>query len=110
MREFLSELWDEFDDFIGDLFDHLLKRRPKEPYQKKTDFIYGTLTSIRPAYLFAERVDNLLRILFGVSILISGVTASLSGFSSLSDLLKFLISTFYGRGVMLIIGLSYLAI
>jgi hypothetical protein len=110
MLEFFEELWDEASDFFEDFWEHLLKRRAKEPKKTKTLVIDGTLTNVRPAYLFAERIDNLLRFVFGVSIIVSALTATFLGFSSLSELLSFLISTVVGRVIMLLIGLSYLVI
>ena len=110
MGDFFEELFDEAEDFFEDFFEHLLERRPKEPSKKKTLVVNGVAVAVRPAYVFAERVDNALKGIFGVSIFISAVTASFLGFSSLSELLDALIFSFWGRAVMLIIGLSYLLI
>lgn len=108
--EFFEELWDEVADFFEDFFEHLTKRKPSKPAEEKEMVVEGALTTVRPAYLFAERIDNLLRIVFGVSILISAVTATFLGFTSISDLLEVLISNLWGRAILLIIGLSYLVI
>lgn len=110
MKDFFEELWDEFEDFVEDFYDHILKKPSKETYNKKTAVIDGKLATIRPAYLFAERVDNAIRILFGASIVISAVTSSFIGFSSLPELVQVLISTILGRVIMLVIGFSYLSI
>ncbi len=110
MAEFVEELWDEISDFFEDLWEHLLKGKAKEPKKQKTIVISGVATTVRPAYLLAERVDNLLRMFFGVSIVISALTASFLGFASLSDLVEVLIFNFWGRIVAFLIGTSYLTI
>lgn len=86
------------------------KKKTKKPSKKITTVIDGTVTAVRPAYLFAERVNNLLQFVFGMSIVISAITASYLGFSSLSELLKVLIFSFWGRTIMLVIGFSYLIV
>lgn len=108
--EFIEELWDEISDFFEDFFEHLTKRKPSKPKKEKTAVIDGTLMSVRPAYVFAERVDNLLRILFGASIIISAVTATFLGFTSISELLSVLINNLWGRAILFVIGASYLVI
>lgn len=108
--DFLEELWEEIADFFEDFWEHLLKRQPKVPPKLKKVEVSGAVLTVRPAYLFAERIDNLLKIVFGVSILLSALTASFLGFSSLSDLLSVLIFSFFGRLIMGIIGISYLII
>lgn len=110
MSEFLEELWDEFSDFFEDLWELLSRKQPREPKKTKTTVINGAVTTVRPAYLFAERVDNLLRMFFGVSIVISAITASFLGFASLSDLVEVLIFNFWGRILAFFIGASYLII
>lgn len=110
MAELFEEIWEEISDFFEDLWEHLIKRRPKEPKKTKTIVIGGVATTVRPAYLFAERVDNLLRIFFGLSIIISALTATFLGFASLGDLVEVLIFNFWGRILALLIGLSYLII
>lgn len=106
--EFFEEIWEEITDFFEDFWEHLSKRRPTQPSKIKRTTVNGAVATVRPAYLFAERIDNLLRILFGISILISALTASFLGFTSLSELLELLIFTSWGRLLMLVIGLSYL--
>lgn len=110
MGNFFEEFWDEISDFFEDLSDHLFKRKPKEPKKTKTVVIGGIATTVRPAYLFAERIDNLIRIFFGLSIIISALTATFLGFASLGDLVEVLIFNFWGRILAFLIGLSYLTI
>lgn len=107
MKDFFDEIWDEASDFFEDFFEQLGKRPEKKPV-KKTAVLNGVEVVVRPAYLFAERVDLLLRIVFGLSIMLSAVTASFLGFATLSELLKELIFTLFGRLLMMIIGCSYL--
>ncbi len=108
MKEFFEEIWDELTDFIED-FDELLTRRPNT--HRKTEFkttvVNGVAVRVRPAYIFAERIDHTLKLLIGLSILISTFTVSFYGFASLSDLIKVLIHTLWGRGIMFILGMSY---
>lgn len=108
--DFIEELWDEISDFFEDFFEHLTKRKPSRPKKEKEVVIDGALMSVRPAYVFAERVDNLLRILFGASIIISAVTATFLGFTSISELLGILINNLWGRAILFVIGASYLVI
>jgi putative flippase GtrA len=62
---------------------------------------------VRPAYVFAERLENSLKILFVTSIFISTLISALWGFVSLGDLVKLLIQSILGRIIMIIIGFSY---
>jgi hypothetical protein len=110
MGELFEELFEEVEDFFEDFWEHVLRRQPKEPVKERRAVINGVAVAVRPAYIFAERVDNLLRIIFGLSILVSAITASFLGFSTLSDLLGILIFTWWGRIVMFAIGLSYFVI
>jgi hypothetical protein len=108
MTELLDELWDEFTDFFEDYAEHLFHRKPKKVHKNKSTIVNGALVLVRPAYLFAERLDNLIKIIFGISIVISAITATLIGFTSMSDFLEFLINSTIGRTGMILIGSSYL--
>lgn len=110
MREFLEELKEEFQDFVEDFGDLVKKRSPRKETKQKSVVVAGQLAFVRPAYLFAERVDNVIKILFGVSVLLSAITSTFVGFASLSGLVEALLKTFVGRVVLFIIGLSYLII
>lgn len=107
MTEFFEELWDEISDFFEDFWQHAV-RKQKKPKITKTVLVGGVEVQVRPAYLFAERVDNLLKIVFGLSIAISAFTATFLGFASLSQLVDVLITSFWGRTCMFLIGVSYL--
>lgn len=109
MSNFLEELWDEATDFFEDFLDHL-NRRPENVSKTKTTIVEGLEVKVRPAYLFAERIDNLLKIIFGFSVAVSAFTATFLGFSSLSQLIEVLTTSIPGRIAMFTIGLSYLVI
>lgn len=107
LKEFFEELLDEVSDFFEDYAEHLFGKKPKHPPKEKRAVVDGALVVVRPAYLFAERIDNLLKIVFGVSIFISAITATFLGFSTLSALLDVLINSLWGRSIMIVIGISY---
>lgn len=110
MRELLEEIREEFFDFVEDFGDLIIKRPTRKGIKQKQAVIRGQMTFVRPAYLFAERVENAVKIFFGGSVLLSGMTATFVGFSSLSGLVEVLIRTWYGRFIMIVIGLSYLVV
>lgn len=110
MREFWAEVKEEFWDFVEDFGDLLKKRPPRKDTKQKPVVVGGQLAFVRPAYLFAERVENAIKILFGVSVLLSAVTSTFVGFASLSGLVEALLKTLVGRVVLFIIGLSYLIV
>ena len=110
MREFMEEIREEFWDFVEDFGDVLRRRKPRDDVKQKSVVVGGQLAFVRPAYLFAERIDNMLKILFGVSVLLSAVTSTFVGFASLSGLVEALLNTFLGRVILFVIGLSYLII
>jgi hypothetical protein len=91
MKEFCDEIKEEFWDFVEDFGDVVKKRSPRKDVSQKSVVIAGQLAFARPAYLFAERVDNLLKMLFGISVLCSAVTSTFVGFASLSGLVEALI-------------------
>lgn len=107
IKEFFTEFWDEISDFGEDFYEHLFRIEPQEDIPQKDAVINGIKVKVRPAYLFAERIDNILKVIFGLSIIISGITATFLGFLSLSDLAETLINTLVGRILMVLIGLSY---
>lgn len=103
---FLGELREEFLDFFEDFIPH-----HKSPTNKTRQIkIYGVLTAVRPAYAFAERVENALKVVFGISIIVSAVIASVWGFTSLSTLIDTLLQSIVGRIVISIIGISYVVV
>ncbi len=108
MDTFLEEFTEEVTDFGEDFWEHIAHRTPAKPHKRERMVVGGVSVSVRPAYVFAERIDNILKAIFGISICISALTATFLGFTKLSDLLNILITTFWGRGVMFIIGTSYL--
>ena len=106
LPEPLEELFEEAEDFFEDLFENIFVKRKFKFKKLKKIKLYGTIVAVRPAFLFAERIESLLKILFGFSILISGIIASFWGFTRLSDLMTALITSFVGR-IIIIIGFSY---
>ncbi len=104
---FFEEFIDEISDVFEDTFELLVHHKHSTPKVYKSTRVDGTLVKVRPAYLFAERIENSLKLIFGVSIMFSAVTASFVGFTSLSGLLEELIDTLWGKSVMIIIGASY---
>lgn len=103
MKDFLEEIADFFEDFIEVFTDKEVHR-----HNARKINIKGHIEFVKPAYVFAERLDHFFKIVFGVSIFISAFTTTFVGFVKLSDLLDFLIKSTPGRGIMLVIGLSYL--
>lgn len=107
LKHFFFELKDEAADFFEDFGEAIfhVRRHIRLP---RTVTIGGMVTTVRPAYLFAERLENLLKVIFGVSIVISAFSATFVGFTKLSDLLSVLMFTIFGRVLMGFIGISYL--
>jgi len=110
MSDSFDDIIDEAKDFAEDFWELLTKQKSLQSTKKKITCIAGTAIVVRPAYLFAERIDNLLRVVFGISILLSALTATFLGFSTLSQLLNFLIYSLIGRLGMVIIGSSYVIV
>lgn len=108
LNDFWEEFIDEISDFFEDYAEHIFKRRPKHVPKERKIAVNGVMVMVRPAYLFAERIDNFLKVLFGISICISAITATFLGFTKLSDLLEVLINSLWGRSLMFVIGGSYL--
>lgn len=98
-----EEIWDEAKDFFEDIWEHLTE---KDEEKHKDSAVVAERTKL--AYNFTERVDSLMKIVFGISILVSAVISSIWGFTTFSDLIKALIESVFGRIVLSIIGLSYL--
>lgn len=108
VKNFFYELWDEVSDFFEDYLEFILRKDDLRKHEPKQANIYGKIMLVKPAYIFAERLDNFLKVVFGLSITFSAISATFVGFIKLSDLLDLLISNFIGRGLMIIIGISYL--
>jgi len=103
----IPKLGEELSEEIADFFK--LVRKGKVKKLRKV-YLYGSLIAVRPAYILAERVENILKMIFGFSILISAIIAAGWGFTRLAILLDVLISSWAGRIILIIIGLSYLVI
>ncbi|MBD3203477.1 hypothetical protein GF327_04235 [Candidatus Woesearchaeota archaeon] len=104
----IRNIVEEAEDFFEEFFEILGKKKKKLKFKKlKKIRLYGTFVAVRPAYVFAERLDNFLKMLFGFSIFISGFISYFWGFPRLSNLLEVLIGTFFGRIIIIVIGLSY---
>lgn len=110
MREFITDLWEEASDFFEDIYDHLIDRDDDHRKATVEVSINGLTRKVRPAYIFAQRIEAILILIISCSIIISAVTASFLGFPTLSDLLHMLIFSWWGRCIMIIIGLSYFLI
>lgn len=110
MSSVLHETIEEAQDFFEDYLEFFWKSREHREPELKTYFVGGVKVRVRPAYLFAERIDNMLKILFASSICISALTATYLGFTGLSDLLDVLITTWWGRSMMFVIGSAYFLI
>lgn len=108
MRDFLAEIWDEAEDFFDDFGEFFFLRKRSRKINPRLITLNGVTTVVRPAYLFAERLDNLLKLVFGISMCISAITATFLGYSTLSQLLASLITNPFGRVIIFIIGLSTL--
>lgn len=107
MKELFEEIFEEATDFFEDLWEHIAHKPPHHPEREKKIVKNGVMLTVRPAYAFAERVDNLLKLVFGLSIIVSAVTATYLGFASVTDLLKVLIDSIIGRLLLGVIGSSY---
>ncbi len=103
-KEFFEEAEDFFEDFF-DLFSH-----KKLSHNLKQVNWYGSTRLVRPAYIFAQKVENFLKVVFGVSIMVSALLATFWGVTRTSELLTGLITSLPGRIFMLLIGFSYLMI
>ncbi|MCA9372321.1 hypothetical protein KC726_05505 [Candidatus Woesebacteria bacterium] len=100
-EEFLEEAEDFLEDF--DIFH-------KTPLRLKEINYFGAKILVRPAYIFAERIENLLKIVVGFSIVVSAIMSVFWGFTKTSELFAVLITTVPGRIIMIFIGLSYFVV
>lgn len=98
----LEEIIEEAKDFFEDIFEHLFEKETG----KKIDTAAETVRT-QGAYHFTERVDSLIKVIFGVSILISALVASVWGFVAVGDMVRELVSSLWGRGILIFIGVCY---
>lgn len=98
-----EEFFDEGKDFFEDIFEHLFEK--DEEKHKDTASIERRT---HMAFLFTERIDSLMKIIFGISIFIFAIIASVWGFTALGDLVRGLLSSLLGRSILIILGISYL--
>lgn len=109
-HEWIEELWDGVVDLGDDLLETFLGRRPRKRKEPIETNLYGTLTLVRPAYLFATRVNGMVKVIAGVSVLGSALLATVWGYASTKDLLAALVSSLPGRIVAMILGFSILIV
>jgi len=97
-----SEFFEDAGDFFEDIFEHLFE---KDEEKKKKGVSLTERT--RHAYQFTERVDSLIKMIFGGSIIMSAVVASAWGFASVGDIVREFVDSWPGRIILIIIGVSY---
>lgn len=98
----MSEFFDDAQDFFEDIFEHFFER---DEEKKKKGVTLAERT--KHAYQFTERVDSLMKMIFGASIIVSAIIASAWGFASVGDIVKAFVESWPGRIVLVIIGISY---
>lgn len=97
-----EEIIDEAKDFFEDIFEHTFER--DESNKKKGQSL--SQRTVR-AYRFTERVDSVMKIVFGTSIFVSAVIASVWGFASMGAIVESFVSGWVGRFALILIGVSY---
>ncbi len=97
----LDEIVEEAKDFFEDIFEHLFEQER----EKNTIAVHERT---RLAYLFTERVDSFIKIIFGISILLSAIVASVWGFVAVGDMVRELVNSIFGRILLGFIGVCYL--
>ena len=97
-----SEFFEDAGDFFEDIFEHLFE---KDEEKKKKGVSLTERT--KHAYQFTERVDSLIKMIFGGSIIMSAVVASAWGFASVGDIVREFVDSWPGRIILIIIGVSY---
>ncbi len=102
-----KELSEEAEDFFDDFYEDIFHKKKFKIKKLRRVNLYGCFIAVRPAYVFAERVENILKIVFGISIFVSGILATFWGFTRTSDLLTALIGSIPGRIIVIVIGFSY---
>ena len=105
-RKAWYELKEEAEDFFDDFHEDIFKKKKIRKHIRQVK-LYGATVAVRPAYIFAERIESLLKVIFGFSILVSALLASFWGFTRTSVLLTTLITSTLGRILMIVIGFSY---
>jgi hypothetical protein len=98
-----EEITEEAKDFFEDIFEHLFEKDEKKHKDSAT-----VLKRTKLAYHFTERVDSLMKIIFGISILMSALVASVWGFTAVGDMVRALITNPLGRSALFLIGVSYM--
>lgn len=99
MKEFIEEGAEFFEDIFEHFFEH---------DESKKKHGNALLTRTKHAYHFTEKVDSIIKMVFGASILVSALAATAWGFASVGDLVKSFVESWPGRIVLLVIGVSYL--
>ena len=102
MKHFFEELFEEITDFFEDFTEHIF-----EPQKITAEKEIKIASGLSPAYYFAERIENLLKVVIGSSIIVSAVLSSVWGFVTVSDLVQFMVNSLIGRSILALIGSSY---
>ena len=104
----MSEIFEELEDYIEDILEMFLHKRFRKERPKRKIKEMGTDKYVRPAYIAAQRVEYLIKIIFAFSIMITAIVSTIWGVTSTSALLKVLLSSIAGRFAIFLVGLSYL--
>ena len=105
-RKYFRKAWKELMEEAEDFFDDFHKRKKRRKKLKKIR-LHSTNILVRPAYIFAQRIEGLIHFIIGLSVFMSAIIAGFWGFTRTSELLKTLILSTPGRIFMAVIGFSY---
>ena len=104
MGSYFSDLWDDFWDYLEDFSKHLFRWRWKS--HKKTKKALNKRH--RPLYSLAVKVRGLIYFTVGLSIIYTAYVGAVSGMTGVKDIVTFLITTWAGRLMITVIGISYI--
>lgn len=98
----IGEILEEAQDFFEDIIEHFQKPKGKG-HRDSPDIIRRT----KLAYHFTERVDSLIKIVIGGSVIVSAIGSTAWGFASMGDLVRAFVDSWPGRMVLILLGISY---
>ena len=105
-KKYFKKAWKELKEEAEDFYEDFFEKKEVHKKLRKVK-LHGTNILVKPAYVFAQRIEGLMHFIIGSSIFVSSLMATFWGFTRTSELLTALINSIYGRIVMVIIGFSY---
>ncbi len=108
MKEYFDDLIEDLSDLAEDIKEHLSMKPLRRPHKIHRKVKKKVVRSGRPAFALAERIRGVIYVIVSISIIYATIIAFTEGIAGLREIVIYLIRSWVGRIIALLIGIAYL--